>query len=106
MPYSRYRQDYINAWKRAHPERRREWHRRDRLAKYRPQYNEQDGLCYWCGEELGDTYTADHLLPRRLGGYDNPENIVLACRSCNSSRRCNLDWRPTRTYSVPIYVYW
>jgi len=106
MALSRERQDYINAWKRSHPARRREWHQRDRLAKYRGQFERQYGLCYWCGAELSDRYTVDHILPRSRGGLDSPENTVLACRSCNSSKQDKTDWLPTEVTVVPIYCYW
>jgi hypothetical protein len=28
----------------------------------------------------------DHIVPRNAGGTDEPTNLVLACRSCNSRR--------------------
>lgn len=31
--------------------------------------------------------TRDHVLPRSRGGSNKPENIVLACHSCNSQKR-------------------
>ena len=40
--------------------------------------------CVYCGEV--EHLSLDHLIPRiRLGG-DGHENLVLACRSCNSSK--------------------
>ena len=41
-------------------------------------------LCVYCGDPSADT--ADHLIPRIRGGSDAGENLVLACRSCNSSK--------------------
>lgn len=40
-------------------------------------------VCHMCGE-FADT--ADHVTPRSLGGGDDPENLLPACRSCNSRR--------------------
>ncbi len=41
------------------------------------------GRCAYCGQ--GAT-TADHLLPRATGGGDFGENLVPACRGCNSAK--------------------
>ncbi len=41
------------------------------------------GCCY-CGRE--EKFTLDHLVPGSKGGSDSTENIVWACRSCNSSK--------------------
>lgn len=49
--------------------------------------------CHYCGVEthLGDgpkvrQRTLDHLHPVSKGGTDTLENVVIACRSCNSSK--------------------
>ncbi|MBJ7901191.1 MAG: HNH endonuclease [Cyanobacteria bacterium RI_101] len=31
-------------------------------------------------------FTIDHILPRSLGGFDDPDNLALACRRCNERR--------------------
>ncbi|SDF01899.1 HNH endonuclease [Terriglobus roseus] len=56
----------------------------------------QKRRCIYCNRLFGAYLapTRDHLLALTHGGGDWPLNIVLACRSCNSSR-CNL---PFRTY--------
>jgi 5-methylcytosine-specific restriction endonuclease McrA len=41
------------------------------------------GPCFYCG---APAKTRDHKLPRSRGGTDAPENLVLACKSCNSSK--------------------
>lgn len=38
--------------------------------------------------------TLDHIQPRSLGGSDDPENLRLACRQCNTLRGNNVDWVP------------
>lgn len=51
----------------------------------------RDGfVCCYCGCDLRSAspaeVTLDHLLPRCHGGGNENENLVTACRSCNSSR--------------------
>lgn len=40
--------------------------------------------CVFCGSKKG--LSTDHLIPRNRGGNDDADNLVLACKSCNSSR--------------------
>jgi 5-methylcytosine-specific restriction endonuclease McrA len=40
-------------------------------------------ICQYCGQEAD---TVDHVVPRRLGGLDNDENLVAACRRCNLAK--------------------
>jgi 5-methylcytosine-specific restriction endonuclease McrA len=40
-------------------------------------------ICQYCGQEAD---TVDHVVPRRLGGLDNDENLVAACRRCNLTK--------------------
>lgn len=40
--------------------------------------------CIYCGSETN--ISIDHILPKYYGGSDNPENLVCACRNCNSSK--------------------
>ena len=64
------------------------WIRRERrLALYvRHRFR-----CVYCGTDLRNAapadLTLDHLLPRSAGGDNSNENLVLACRSCNSARQ-------------------
>ncbi|ERT09624.1 HNH endonuclease family protein [Lyngbya aestuarii BL J] len=46
-------------------------------------------LCEYCHspEKLSASrFTIDHIIPRSLGGSDQPENLALACRRCNERR--------------------
>jgi 5-methylcytosine-specific restriction endonuclease McrA len=54
------------------------------------QYAAQRGKCWWCGKKVGTTYHVDHVIPLRRGGTNYPENIVIACPPCNSSKRDKL----------------
>lgn len=41
--------------------------------------------CYYCGST--SNLSVDHLIPRIKGGSDESDNLIWACRSCNSSKR-------------------
>lgn len=46
--------------------------------------------CVYCGrtaEQSGAHLHFDHLVPRAKGGADTIDNLVLACRRCNSARQ-------------------
>ena len=45
---------------------------------------EQPDICLFCGADRDLSY--DHLVPRSRGGPDSADNVVMACRSCNSSK--------------------
>lgn len=40
--------------------------------------------CSYCG--AGGNLALDHLIPRYSGGQDTGDNLIYACRSCNSSK--------------------
>ncbi len=37
-------------------------------------------------QDLRPWPTIDHVLPRSRGGTDDPENLVTACRPCNTRK--------------------
>ena len=51
-----------------------------------------EGACVYCEES--SSLVIDHLLPRIRGGTDELNNLVLACRRCNSSKnnRTPYEW--------------
>jgi hypothetical protein len=55
------------------------------------QLDKKDGsCCWWCGKDLAPSeQTLEHMIPRSMGGGNNLENLRIACRQCNSSRRNN-----------------
>lgn len=61
------------------------------------------GCCY-CGGRA--TLSLDHLIPRRLGGADSGDNIVWACRPCNSSKGATdlLEWMQARGQFPPLLL--
>lgn len=52
-------------------------------ADIRNLHETQNGECFWCGTTLDDGYHVDHLYPLSKGGSNGPENLALACPSCN-----------------------
>lgn len=43
--------------------------------------------CRYCGGAAPDVeLTVDHVVPKALGGGDEPGNLVTACRPCNSGK--------------------
>jgi HNH endonuclease len=48
--------------------------------------------CCYCGSR--EFLSADHLVPTKRGGANTGDNLVWACRSCNSSKcaRDALEW--------------
>lgn len=45
---------------------------------------ENPSTCIYCGTEKN--LTIEHILPRSCGGEDIPDNVVMVCKSCNSSK--------------------
>lgn len=50
----------------------------------------QDWLCYWCNADCSQEHTVDHIIALSNGGCNGPENLVVACKSCNSSKSARL----------------
>ena len=43
--------------------------------------------CWYCGKELPmSQLTRDHVFPRSKGGCNDMDNIIMVCKSCNSSK--------------------
>ncbi len=65
------------------------YHERDDIRRRLFETNVQ--LCVWCQEIVGDwrsdnPFTADHVISRHCGGPYSLENLVLACKTCNTDR--------------------
>mgnify|MGYP002763262520 FL=1 len=43
------------------------------------------GLCYICGEDNPNVLQTHHILPRRYGGGDGPDNLVRLCANCHQA---------------------
>lgn len=60
------------------------------VRAYRAICLRDDSKCVYCGATAlssGAHLHLDHLTPRSQGGSDEPTNLVMACRSCNSRRQ-------------------
>ena len=42
--------------------------------------------CVYCGDDNRKTLTLDHVIPQSKGGKDAWDNLVTACRRCNSEK--------------------
>lgn len=49
-------------------------------------FQSQKGRCYWCACSIKDSYHVDHVWPLSKGGSNGPENLVLACPTCNQKK--------------------
>lgn len=47
----------------------------------------QRGKCPCCGENLGNDYHLDHIIPLKLGGSNEDSNIQLLRSSCNHKKQ-------------------
>ena len=54
--------------------------------KLRERILRRDGyMCQQCGQTEGQLHI-DHIIPRRLQGGDNEENLRTLCQKCNLSK--------------------
>ncbi|MDP2883287.1 MAG: HNH endonuclease signature motif containing protein [Azonexus sp.] len=60
--------------------------------------------CCYCGSR--DYLSVDHLIPTKRGGANSGDNLVWACRSCNSSKcaRDALEWLMEKNQFPPILL--
>lgn len=60
--------------------------------------------CCYCGSK--QFLAADHLIPRKRGGANTGDNLVWACRACNSSKcaRDALVWLAERNQFPPVLL--
>jgi len=84
-----------------HPDKLRMWtrvgqhRRRHAVGTFTAQdvellHRSQRGKCWWCGKPLTNGYHIDHRIPLARGGSNAPENLCLACPSCNMSKGAKL----------------
>lgn len=68
-----------------------EWHRvRGEVLR------RDDFTCVYCGSKGdGVALHCDHVLPKSRGGKSTSDNLVTACKSCNSRKRARTpeEWR-------------
>lgn len=61
-------------------------------------------ICNYCGS--ADKLALDHIFPQKLGGKDDAENLIFACRACNSSKgkKDLMEWMAFRGRFLPLMV--
>ena len=60
--------------------------------------------CVYCSATPPPKLHGDHLIPRHRGGAESGDNLVWACRSCNSSKHALdlLEWYASRNSFPPL----
>lgn len=60
--------------------------------------------CCYCGSK--EFLAADHLIPLKKGGANTGDNLVWACRTCNSSKCATdaLEWLAKRQQFPPLLL--
>ena len=60
--------------------------------------------CCYCGST--EALTVDHLIPQSKGGSDTGDNLVWACRSCNSAKSASdvLEWMGKKGIFPPLLL--
>ncbi|MBP3213759.1 MAG: HNH endonuclease [Bacteroidaceae bacterium] len=78
-----------------------------------------NNYCWYCGKEMEPSkLTKDHVFPRCKGGVDDMDNIIMVCKTCNSSKgkmdlfewyeEVRQEWPPINVwvhYLKNIYLY-
>lgn len=61
-------------------------------------------ICNYCGS--ADRLALDHIFPQKLGGKDDAENLIFACRACNSSKgkKDLMEWMAFRKQFLPLMI--
>ncbi len=61
-------------------------------------------ICNYCGST--EKLALDHIFPQRYGGKDNAENLIFACRTCNSSKgkKDLMEWMNYRGQFLPLMI--
>ena len=65
----------------------------------------QTGIfCNYCG--CSEKLSLDHIFPRKFGGKDDADNLILACKSCNSSKgkKDLMEWMVIKGIFLPLMV--
>ena len=61
-------------------------------------------ICNYCGST--EKLALDHIFPQKLGGKDNAENLIFACRTCNSSKgkKDLIEWMNVKERFLPLMI--
>lgn len=85
----------VALYRQANPEKKKHLENKRRAKKFEnggshtldeliEKFEQLGNVCFYCGK--GGKLTIDHDIPLSRGGTDNIENILPACRSCNSKK--------------------
>lgn len=60
--------------------------------------------CNYCNSI--DNLALDHILAQKLGGKDEGDNLIFACKTCNSSKgkKDLMDWMINRGEFLPLMI--
>lgn len=47
-------------------------------------FHRDENKCCFCGSKTN--LSLDHIVPKRFGGSNHPQNLQTLCRSCNSKK--------------------
>jgi len=61
-------------------------------------------ICNYCGSK--EKLALDHIFPQKYGGKDKAENLIFACRICNSSKgkKDLMEWMHFRGQFLPLMI--
>ncbi len=61
-------------------------------------------ICNYCGST--NNLALDHIFPKKMGGKDHAENLIFACRACNSSKgkKDLMEWMNDRGEFLPLMI--
>lgn len=111
-----YLRRYYNIWRWSNPEKIAAKSHKRRAAKLGSEkhftdediatlYVAQNGCCAYCQTDISEGFDADHIIALVNGGSNGPENIALACVSCNRSKgnRPVISWLTKRFGITEFY---
>ena len=89
------------------------------LLEFNVEKIRQNNYCWYCGKEMEPSkLTKDHVFPRSKGGDNDMDNIIMVCKTCNSSKgdmdlfewyaEVRKEWPPINVfvhYLKNIYLY-
>lgn len=89
------------------------------LLEFNVEKIRKNNYCWYCGKELEPSkLTKDHVFPRSKGGDNDMDNIIMVCKTCNSSKgdmdlfewyaEVRKEWPPINVfvhYMKNIYLY-
>jgi hypothetical protein len=73
--------------------------RRASVSKWAKQLRQLDDACFYCRTAKPERAQVDHVVPWSFLFDDAAWNLVLACESCNNSKR---DWLPARRFLASL----